>query len=142
VALDVDVVQGEVGEFLHGPVREHDPRNDRVDEEDERVGDTGGDAILSLVCAPHTFSMAKPIPVTAFSAARAHHRAACSSSAAGGGNAPYLISSASRSHMERGLHTVPMAGIARNGSDRSAPMITIWRVLVFVSRCDGARGCA
>jgi hypothetical protein len=42
----------------------------------------------------------------------------------------------------RRLRTVPMAGIARNGSDRSAPMIAIWRELVFGLRCDGARGCA
>lgn len=44
VALDVDVVECEVRQLLHGPVREHDPRDDRVDEEDEGVGDTGSDA--------------------------------------------------------------------------------------------------
>jgi hypothetical protein len=44
VAFDVDVIEGEVGELLHGPVREHDPGHDRVDEKDERVGDTRGDA--------------------------------------------------------------------------------------------------
>jgi hypothetical protein len=45
VALDVDVVQSKMGELLHGPVREHDPGHDRVDEQDERVGDTCGDAV-------------------------------------------------------------------------------------------------
>jgi hypothetical protein len=100
VALDVDVVKREVGEFLHGPVREHDPRNDGVDEEDERVGDAGGDATMSSVCAPHTVPISRSvsIPVAALSAARAHHRAARRSSAAGGGNAPYLVLSAARSH--------------------------------------------
>jgi hypothetical protein len=45
VTFDIDVIEGKVGELLHGPVREHDPGDDRVDEEDERVGDTGGDAM-------------------------------------------------------------------------------------------------
>lgn len=45
VAFDVDIVEGEMGELLHGPVGEHDPGHDRVDEEDERVGDTCGDAV-------------------------------------------------------------------------------------------------
>jgi hypothetical protein len=56
VALDVDVVQSKMGEFLHSPVREHDPGHDRVDEQDERVGDTGGDAVScqhSPMCQHH-----------------------------------------------------------------------------------------
>lgn len=40
VALDVHVVQGEMRQFLHSPIREHDPRHDRVEQEDEGVGDT------------------------------------------------------------------------------------------------------
>ena len=72
VALDVDVVQGELGQLLHGPVGEHDPRDDRVDEEDERVGDAGCDAVAAL------------------SSAGAHDGAAGGRATAGGGDAPYL----------------------------------------------------
>jgi hypothetical protein len=70
VALDVDVVKSEVGELLHGPVGEHDPRDDRVDEEDEGVCDTGCDT------------------VAAFSSTRAHDCAAGGCSAARGSNTP------------------------------------------------------
>jgi hypothetical protein len=44
VAFDVDVIQSEVGKLLHSPVGEHDPRDNRVDEKDERVCDTSSDA--------------------------------------------------------------------------------------------------
>jgi hypothetical protein len=43
VALDVHVVQGEVRQLLHSPVCEHDPRHDRVEQEDESVGNTCSD---------------------------------------------------------------------------------------------------
>lgn len=48
VALDVDIVQGELGQLLHGPVGEHDPRDDRVDEQNEGVCDTGCDAVAAF----------------------------------------------------------------------------------------------
>jgi hypothetical protein len=52
VAFYVDVIESEVGELLHSPVREHDPGHDRVDEEDERVGDTRSDAEFLLGLVP------------------------------------------------------------------------------------------
>lgn len=97
VALDVHVVKGEVRQLLHGPVGEHDPRNDRVDEEDERIGDTRGDA-ASVSMRAVIFLLYTP--VTAFPSARAQHSAAGGSSAAGGGNAPYLVLLAARGRVE------------------------------------------
>lgn len=51
VTLDVDIVQGELRQLLHGPVGEHDPRDDRIDEKNERVGDTGCDAVAAFSSA-------------------------------------------------------------------------------------------
>jgi hypothetical protein len=73
VALDVDIVQGELGQLLHGPVGEHDPRDDRVDEENEGVCDTGCDA------------------VAAFPSTGAHDGAASGRATARGSDAPDLI---------------------------------------------------
>lgn len=78
------------------------------------------------------------IPVTAFSSARAHDCAAGGSSAAGGDNAPYLLVLAALSRVAMFRHTVPMAGIARNGSDSTAPIIAIGRVVLFVGKRWGA----
>jgi hypothetical protein len=51
MALDVYVVESEMRQLLHGPVGEHDPGHDRVEEEDERVGDTGRDAVAACPTA-------------------------------------------------------------------------------------------
>lgn len=42
-AVYANVIEGEVFEFLDGPWREHDPRQDGVEEQDEGVGDTSSD---------------------------------------------------------------------------------------------------
>ena len=109
VALDVDIVQGELRELLHGPVGEHDPRDDRVDEEDERVCDTSSDAVSAL------------------SSTRAHDGAASGRATAGGGNAPYLAMLARAVLHVHVRLTVPIAGRARKGSDSAAPMVAMLR---------------
>jgi hypothetical protein len=67
--------------------------------------------------------MSPVLPVTAFSPARAHDGTACRSATAGGGNAPNLAILAARNRDEASQHTVPMAGIARKGTDNNAPMV-------------------
>jgi len=65
-------------------------------------------------------------PVTALSSARAHDSAACRGATAGGGDAPNLDMLEARNRSKRvSEHTVPMAGIARNGTDSSAPMFAM-----------------
>lgn len=45
---DGHVVERHVLQLLDGPVGEHEPGDDGVDEEDERVGDSGRDAVVTL----------------------------------------------------------------------------------------------
>lgn len=63
------------------------------------------------------------LPVTAFPSARAHDGAASRGATAGGGNAPNLAMLAARSRDGACQRTVPMAGIARKGTDSNAPMV-------------------
>ena len=68
------------------------------------------------------------LPVTALPSARAHDGATCRSATAGGGDAPNLGGLAGRNQEHTFQHTVPMAGIARNGTDNNAPMVVVPRV--------------
>jgi hypothetical protein len=60
-------------QLLHGPVREHNPGDDRVEEEDKRIGNTRRDTVPTLPTAG------------------TEDGAAGGSSAAGGGKAPDLL---------------------------------------------------
>ena len=44
VTTDSHVIKGEMLKLLHGPVRQHQPRDDRVDEEEKSVGYPSGHA--------------------------------------------------------------------------------------------------
>ena len=71
----------------------------------------------------HTAQRSQAVPVTAFPSARAHDGAACRGATAGGGNAPNLAMLAARNRDGACQYTVPMAGMARKGTDSKAPMI-------------------
>ena len=113
VALDVDVIQGEVREFLHSPIGEHYPGDDGIEQEEEGVCDTGSDT------------------VSTFAAARSKDGAAGGCSAARCGDAPELVRSAAHTRRDGGgLLTPPTLGMAIIGMDRSAPMVAVSRSCV------------
>lgn len=111
VTGDGGVIKQDMLEFLDGPVGEHDPGQERVEQQDDGVGDTGG----------HT--------VVAFSSSAADGGTCCGSTAAGGeGHELYTIALALSVAQEwaiGGSLTEPTEGMAKSGSDRRAPMATL-----------------
>lgn len=78
-------------QLLHGPVREHDPGHDGVEEEDEGVGDTGSNTVVSSVnVSTMSIPCIRRAPVPTLSAARTEDGAARRGSAARGSKTPYL----------------------------------------------------
>lgn len=125
VALDVDVVERELGELLHGPVREHDPRDDRVDEQNEGVCNAGRDAVAAL------------------SAAGAHDSAAGGRATARGGDAPYLdVVSACRRRVAAVCVLCPWRAWPGRGATERRPCLRYRGAMswgcVVVGRCDDA----
>jgi len=110
VAGDGGEVEQDVLEFLDGPVGEHDPGQERVEEQDDGVGDTGGHAVVAL-------------------AGSAADGRACGGSAAAGSECHELYTmSALRVAQELTIGeslTEPTEGTAKSGSDKRAPMATL-----------------
>ena len=82
-AVDLDIVEHKMLEFLNSPVGEHNPRENRVNEEEQSISDTGCDTMAQMLEATSLgIEDSWFVPVTALSARRADHGASCGTAAA------------------------------------------------------------
>lgn len=121
VAGDCSEVEQNMLEFLDSPVGEHDPGQERVEQQDDGVGDTGGHAVV------------------AFSSSTADGGAGGGSTAAGGeGHELYTMSAlkVAQEDGREGSFTEPTEGTAKSGSDKRAPMasLLVSKTCVKISR--------
>jgi hypothetical protein len=62
---DLHVVEGQVLQLVDSPRCEHDPSQDGVDEEEEGIGNTGGDTSKGEPGPSFTFDFEAELPITA-----------------------------------------------------------------------------